>query len=213
MYTRLNHINVSLSYTAVLKLVADISERHKAPLERWLRERAAVKFVGDNVEKKRGVRDIRSDHKGELKHMYSLLAVKGRVNPPAPTAEFSPPDISSLQVSHFLPTVSDLLTIESNLLVLVSRVLCRYIKVLKPQKCSLVMHIPHIHSTEMASKSEVAVLDILHKNETKSADMVNIMREQQSYLGEEFTYTVLSAGDHVTYERQQGSEQATRDGL
>ena len=67
MYTRLNHFNVSLSYTAVLKLVADISERHKAPLERWLREQAAVKFVGDNVEKKRGVRDIRSDHQGELK--------------------------------------------------------------------------------------------------------------------------------------------------
>ena len=177
MYTRLNHVNVSLSYTAVLKLVADISERHKAPLERWLRERVAVKFVGDNVEKKRGVRDIRSDHKGEVKHMYSLLAVKGCVNPPAPTAEFSLPDIGSHQVSHFLPTVSDLSAIKSNLVVLVSCVLCRYIKVLKPQKHSLVMHIPHTHSTEMASKSEVAVLDVLHKNETKSADMVDIMRE------------------------------------
>ena len=27
----------------------------------------------------------------------------------------------------------------------------------------------------MASKSEIAVLDVLHKNETKSADMVDIM--------------------------------------
>jgi hypothetical protein len=33
----------------------------------------------------------------------------------------------------------------------------------------------------MASKSEIAVLDVLHKNETKSADMVDILREQQSY--------------------------------
>ena len=63
----------------------------------------------------------------------------------------------------------------------------------------------------MATKSEVAVLDVLHKNETKSADMVDIMREQQSYLGEGFTHTVLSGGDHVTCERQQGSKRHVMD--
>ena len=67
---------MALSYNAVLKLVNDISERHRAPIERWIREGASLKFVGDNVDEKRGVRDIRSDHHGELKHMYSLLAVK-----------------------------------------------------------------------------------------------------------------------------------------
>ena len=107
--------------------------------------------------------------------------------------------------------MSDLSAIESNLVVLVSRVLCQYIKVLKPQKRSLVMHIPHTHSAEMATKSEVAVLDVLHKNETKSADMVDIMREQQSYLGEGFTHTVLSGGNHVTCERQQGSKRHLMD--
>ena len=61
MYTRLNHLNVALSYIAVLKLVNDISERHRAPIERWIREEASLKFVGDNVDKKRGVRYIRSD--------------------------------------------------------------------------------------------------------------------------------------------------------
>ena len=58
----------------------------------------------------------------------------------------------------------------------------------------------------MASKSEVAVLDVLHKNETKCADMVDIMRKQLSYLGEGFTHTILFGGNHVTYERQQGSK-------
>ena len=86
-----------------------------------------------------------------------------------------------------------------------------YIKVLKSHKCSLVKHIPHSHSSEMASKSEVAVLDVLHKNETESADMVDIMREQQSYLGEGFSHTVLSGGDHVTCERQQGSKRRVMD--
>ena len=72
-------------------------------------------------------------------------------------------------------------------------------------------HILHSHSSEMAAKSEVAVLDVLHKNETKSADMIDIMREQQTYLGERFPYTVFSGGDHVTCERQQGSKKHMMD--
>ena len=202
---------MTLSYTAVLKLINDISERHRAPIERWMQEGASFKFVGDNVDKKKGVRDIsRSDH-GELKHMYSLLAVKARVQPPPSVSHFVPPDISSHPVSHFLPTEADLLTINSNLVVLVSPVLCKYIKVLKLYKRSLVKHIPHSHSLEMACKSEIAVLDVLHKNETRSVDMVDIMREQQSYLGEGCTHTVLSDGDHVTCERQQGSKRHVMD--
>ena len=117
VYTRLNHLNVALSYNTVLKLVNNISERHKAPLERWIKEGASFKFVGDNVDKKRGMRDIRSDHRGELKHMYSLPAVKARVQPPPPVPRFSPPDLGSHEVSHFLPTESDLSAINSNLVV------------------------------------------------------------------------------------------------
>ena len=163
MYTWLNHLNVTLSYNAVLKLVSDISEKHRAPLERWIGEGASVKFIGDNMERKRGVKDIRSDHHGEVKHMYSMLAVKARVKPPSPVPHFVPPDISSHKVCHFLPTASDLSAITSNLVVLVSRDLCKYIKVLKRHNHSLVRHIPHTHSSEMATKSVVAVLDVLHK--------------------------------------------------
>ena len=79
------------------------SERHRAPIERWIREGASLKFVGDNVDKKKGVRDIRSDHHSEVKYMYSLLAVKGCVKPPPPVSHFVPPDITSHQVFHFLP--------------------------------------------------------------------------------------------------------------
>ena len=42
--------------------------------------------------------------------------------------------------------------------------------------------IPHIYSEKMADKSEVIVLDVLHKNEIKSTDMIQIMREIASYL-------------------------------
>jgi hypothetical protein len=122
---------VTVSYCSVLRLVNDISERHRAPIERWIREGATFKFVGDNVDKKKGVRDIRSDHQSELKHMYSLLVVKARVQPPSPVPHFIPPDISSHPVSHFLPTEAELSAINRHLVVLVSHILCKYIKVLK----------------------------------------------------------------------------------
>ena len=139
-------------------------------------------MVGDNDDNKRGVRDIRSDHQGEIKQMYSLLAIKARVKPP-PSLDFIPPDVRSISVSHFLPSETDLAALRCNLVVLVSRFLCDYIKVLKPHKRSVAEHILHAHSFEMADKSEVVVLDFLHKNETKSADMIDIMKRAAGLLG------------------------------
>ena len=69
VYTRLNHLNVTLSYSAVLKCVHEISKRHAAPIYRWLQNGCPVKFVSDNVDKKKGVRDLLSDNRGEMKHM------------------------------------------------------------------------------------------------------------------------------------------------
>ncbi len=58
----------------------------------------------------------------------------------------------------------------------------------------------------MANKSEVVVLDVLHKDETKSAEMIDIMVEMHEYLGES-SKTRLSGGDYVTVERQRGAKQ------
>ena len=82
VFTRLNHFSVTVSYNAVLKLLSEISKRNDVPIQRWIQESATFKFVGDNVAKLKGVRNITSQHQGHLCHMYSLLAVKNRVNPP-----------------------------------------------------------------------------------------------------------------------------------
>ncbi len=135
--------------------------------------------MGDNVDKRRGVRDIRSDHHGQMKHMFSLLAVKSRAQGPSRLLPFHPPDISKDSPSKYLPNESDVRAIKSNLVVLTSRVLCEHIKMFKRQKGSVVKHIPHPHSAEMATKSDVVVCDVLHKNETKRVDMIDIMMASQ----------------------------------
>lgn len=66
---------VALSYTATLKVVDQISGLHTALLQQWLAANTPVKFVGDNVQKRRGVRDTHSDHQKSMLHMYSMLVV------------------------------------------------------------------------------------------------------------------------------------------
>ena len=50
----------------------------------------------------------------------------------------------------------------------------------------------------MATKSDVVVCDVLHKNENKRVDMIDIMMSTQDYLGKDFKHTVASGGDLLT---------------
>ena len=60
----------------------------------------------------------------------------------------------------------------------------------------------------MSKKFEVAVLDVLMKNEAKHKDMLDIMSKYQGYLGESYPEDrpVLSGGDQLTCERQVGAQ-------
>ena len=50
MYSRLNHLNMCISYSANLKLMDELSLTHTVPLKKWIEE-VAFKFWGDNVDK------------------------------------------------------------------------------------------------------------------------------------------------------------------
>ena len=82
------------------------------------------------------------------------------------------------------------------------RFICSHIKDLHKFSGLIPQHIYHAHSDFMAEKSEVAVIDILHKNEACHVDMLDIMKAQQSCLGDEFDDKVLSGGDQLTCEWQ-----------
>lgn len=60
----------------------------------------------------------------------------------------------------------------------------------------------------MSKKSEVVVMDVLMKDETKHSDMISIMDTFQNYLGSSYDEhrKVLSGGELLTCERQQGSQ-------
>ena len=202
-----------MSYTATLELVTEASKLHKLPLQQWIANGVQFKFVGDNLDKMKRVRDARADHRAEMQHMYSLLVVQSRTSSPEGTST-AVRDITSLTSSAFLPTQQDIDAIQNNLVVLVARVLCKNMKFLSSFSKYVTAHIENKYAKEMAKKSDVIVLDVLMKNETKSADMLAIMRKMQTYLGDTYSQNerVLSGGDHVTCERQVNAKRHLKDG-
>ena len=202
-----------MSYTSTLKLIDDISRLHTIPLVQWITTNTPFKFWGDNVDKKKGVRDVRSDHHGSLLHMYSILAGRSRTNAKdlPPTGCVSP--LSATSALDYLPTSEDYQAVRNNLVILVSRIITKYVSSLSVLAKAVPPHILHKYSKEMGMKSEVIVLDVLMKNEAKHSDMIDIMKYMQGYL-EKYPdeMRVLAGGDQLTCERQVGAQRHTMDG-
>lgn len=137
-------MNMCISYRATLRLVDDISKLHTVPILQWIMDEAVFKFWGDNADKKQHVRDLRSDHIGDMLHLFSMVVGKSRT--PALELAFTG-QVSSLagvSVEFFLPTSSDVAAVKTNMVTLVSRILTE-----------------HFHS--LASFSKVVPKHILHR--------------------------------------------------
>ena len=161
MYNRLNHVGVCISYTATLKLVGEVSQIHEVPLQQWIQDDIIFKFWGDNVDKKRGVRDVRSDNQATMLHMYSLLVGRSRIPGIGLSRTGQVAKLSSMPSECFLPTQSDVNAAKENLVVLVSRILTHYMHGLSPLSKAIPQHITHKYTAQMSKKSEVVVLDVM----------------------------------------------------
>lgn len=214
MYSRLNHVGVCTSYTTTLSLLDDISKLHTTPLQQWILDGVLVKFWGDNVDTKKGVRDPRCDHHGSLVHMYSILAGRSRVQASELSHTGCVASLAKLPAHTFLPTSDDFAAVKNNLINIVSRIITSYIGGLSPLSKSVPQHIEHKYSAEMGKKSEVIVLDVLMKNEASRSDMIDIMACMHDYLGKEYPddRRAPSGGDQLTCERQVGAQRHTMDG-
>ena len=144
-----------------------ISCLHEVPLKEWLSSGKSVKFVGDNVQFGKVVRDIRSDHRKSLVHMYSLLVVRHRVHDPSLATTGSSADLINIKATAFLPDEEIIDDITMNLTVLAGRIICENIQWLKPLAKVVPNHIPHEYSDAMSEKSEAFFLDVLEKKRSQ----------------------------------------------
>ena len=108
MYRRLNHTCVCLGYDATINTVDSISKSHTIPLSQWISDGVVFKYWGDNVDKKIGVRDVRSDHQGSMLHMYSILAGRSRLPRTSLSCSGHVGTLSSISCESLLPRSTDL---------------------------------------------------------------------------------------------------------
>ena len=160
----------------------------------------------------KGVRDIRSDHHGMLIHMYSILALRTRVPTSSLAMTGTTGDLKSTKANSFLPNKDDVHKVKMNLTVLVSDILCTYIKCLQPLAKYAPQHIPQKYYSQMSEVSETCFLDVLLKNEASHTDMIDIMVAMQGYIGDqEGKARVLSGGDQLTCEWQADAQHHVMD--
>ena len=107
MYTRLNHLNICLSYNTTLTLVQDISKDHTLPLQQWIADDNIFKFWGNNVDKRRNACDIHSNHQNNMLYMYSILVGKSCTSEKSLARTGR---VASLKSLVILPTREDLVT-------------------------------------------------------------------------------------------------------
>ena len=143
-WTQLNHINVTISYDAILNRVNKISLHHTKVMDKWLSEGAFVKLVGDNVSVMYETSGVITTGNLDTCSAYTVLAIKARISPPAPLPQFSPPRLVSLKVDCFShPVITFMKVVQSDMLV--ARILCDNIKDLRQlKKLSLIFHTPTV---------------------------------------------------------------------
>ena len=214
VYRRLNHACLCLSYEGTMNVVDLISKSHTIPLSQWISDGVVFKYWGDNVDKKIGVRDVRSDHQSSMLHMYSILAGKSRLPSSGLSCNGQVGTLSSISCESLLPQSADIFAMLSTLITLVSRLITEHIDELKQFAKVVPNHISHAYSSQMASKSDVVLVDVLLKNEATHKDMIDIMSAMHGYLGSDYPkdHRILSGGDQLTCERQIGAQRHTMDG-
>lgn len=159
-----------------------VSKLHTIPISKWIENGEVIKFWGDNVDRKQRVRDMRADNQGKMMHMFSMLV--GRSHTPAPHLSHvgQVSEINPVKHEGFLPGVKDVRKVKGNLVIIVGRILTKYIIRLLPLAKAIPKHIQHEYSREISKKSDVVVLAALMKNEACHTDMIDIMKAYQEYL-------------------------------
>ena len=149
------------------------------------------------MDKKIGVRDVRSDHQGSMLHMYSILAGRSRLPRTSLSCSGHVGTLSSISCESLLPRSTDIFAMQSTLITLVSRIITsvttEHIDDLKQFSKVIPKHINHTYSAEMATKSDVVLVDVLLKNEATHKDMIDIMSAMHGYLGSEYVQRTMDS--------------------
>ncbi|KAK3731074.1 hypothetical protein QZH41_012180 [Actinostola sp. cb2023] len=165
------------------------------------------KLTFDNFDIHQKVHHMTEAHQNIDKHYVTMTSTKNRV------CSFhlsdTPPegDILTFENGRCIPNHVEHNKQRENYIVLVSRIITSNINALKHLGDTVIKHIPHKYSKEMAQSTQTTFLGLLYHNENSSEGILEILKELHKYVpftgnGENRWYADLGvAGDQLTVER------------
>lgn len=112
-------------------------------------------IIGDNIDKTVHARHQTLDMRNRSLHYFNSYAVVDRCDFSQCAENHIVPDLSSYDVSTFLPTSTDLNKLLQNFSVLVGRMLTKYVPGFAAFQNLSIEHIEHKYTDEMSKKSLV----------------------------------------------------------
>ncbi|XP_035661399.1 uncharacterized protein LOC118405771 [Branchiostoma floridae] len=178
-------------------------------------------LIVDNLDMEVVAKHQSKDKKSQSLHWVHQMAAKDRVTTTLPDDRPQKP-IEDLQISEVMLTEEVQCLLRKDYIVHVTRTLENNLPALSCIKGAAVKHIRHEYTEEMSQPTEETWLGLQFKNENKSGDMVQILRNyQENYIPvkededgciTELLQPVLLGGDWLTEERVHGVQAAFQDG-
>ncbi|XP_062512946.1 uncharacterized protein LOC134188769 isoform X2 [Corticium candelabrum] len=151
------------------------------------------KIVGDNIDKNVRPSNQRVDHQTRSYHYFHSFALLDRID--LSISSNRAPNTFNLTIDDFLINSHDIMQLERDFEVLLSRVLVRRIPDFEHQAADVVWHIPCKYQKEMSSKSKMVPLEVLLHNEIYLPEMCKILGSLQEYVPSRVVNSTLDVGD------------------
>lgn len=118
------------------------------------------RIVADNLDFSLSARIQTSKFRNQSIHWTHHLAIRDRIIPDPSSGPSAFPTkgqckIADLELSELLPSVESNLAVESDFVVLVTRMVVKFLPAFTMFRDVVIHHIPHQYSNEMARKSDV----------------------------------------------------------
>ena len=184
MYDRFQKAGISLSHQSMLNILDLIGGHYSDGLVDLIKNKRKCHVVGDNLNIKTNVKDMRMDNRNKMHNWFMSLVVSERVDVSLLDNTRPIADIKNFPNKNYLMSDGERLLLRKSSQVLVCRVFQEFfdqdIFKFLSKVCPKQIH--HPQSLAMHQKTSLFPLPMHFKDEKKLADMVDILCEIEETL-------------------------------
>ena len=212
IYDRLQPAGVCLSYQGTINMMGEMGNHFSTQLRKAAETKKRIRIVEDNVNLAVGQADLRMDSNGKVKTLHHAFASAALIhNFDFKTLSNSEPEKEwyNLDVQDFIPNAEDYNRLKSLFIYHLTQLAIKFLPFYKVLK-GLVRHPDSPDRDQLKEKTQVVLLDTLHKNEQKYAEVVDILDSYEQVISDTFEdlrdIKIHIGGDQLTRERFSGAK-------